>query len=254
MTSKISNLTFTDEDDIASMSAVEQILNTEVANTLATDDIIIGTGNDYGFENISVLSTDDSNDTITGIENLDPEFDSSYDLVNSGTLKADEDNDLLTGTLREDDLVSSGTLKADEDNDIITGTASRNGLRGGTDPYTMLRIHSITCVKNGADFLRSPDDTYMTVNGTEMWGDYSMIRGLTRFVNISSTFFIPTNQSLSPRIELFDRDNGSRDDSLGGFTASPAFLHDYRVQEVCGSGSIYKIYYSFGFCNSLDCF
>jgi len=253
MTSKISNLTFTDEDDIASMSAVEQILNTEVANTLATDDIIIGTGNDYGFENISVLSTDDSNDTITGIENLDPEFDSSYDLVNSGTLNADEDNDLLTGTLREDDLVNSGTLKADEDNDIITGTASRNGLRGGTDPYTMLRIHSITCVKNGADFI-SPDDTYMTVNGTGLWGDYNMIRGLTRFVNISITSFIPTNQSLNPRIELFDRDNCSRDDSLGGFTASPAFLHDYRVQEVRGSRSIYKIYYSFGFCNSLDCF
>ncbi len=40
MESELSNLTFTDEDDIVPGSGVEQILNTGIANTFAGDDII----------------------------------------------------------------------------------------------------------------------------------------------------------------------------------------------------------------------
>jgi hypothetical protein len=247
MTSKISNLTFIDEDDIASVSVVEQILNTEVANTLGGDDIIIGTAKDYGFENISVLSTDDGNDTIMGIENLDPELDSSYDLVNFGTLNTDEVNDILTGTSRDDDFVNSGTLNADENNDILTGTASHNSFRGGGG-YSLITIHSIKCVKNGADFI-GPDDTYITVNGTRIWGDYNMKRGQTRSVNRSVTIFASTPQGLTPYVELFDKDNSfDKDDSLGGFTANFDGLGP-RVTQVRGSGSTYNVSYSFGFTN-----
>ena len=246
MTSKIVNLTFTDEDDIASVSAVEQILNTEVANTLAGDDIIIGTANNYGFENISVLSTNDSNDTIMGIENLDPEFDSSYDLVNSGILNADEDNDILTGTSRDEDFVNSGTLNADENNDILTGTASRNSLRGSR--VMLLTIHSIKCLNNGADSF-GPDDTYIEVNGRRIWGDYNMKRGQTRSVDISIKRDFPANpkqtQDLYPWIELYDLDNSwSRNDSMGGFNA---VLGRERMQQVHGSGSTYEVYYSFDY-------
>jgi hypothetical protein len=42
MAIELSNLTFTDQDDIVPLSGVEQILNTGVANTLAGNDSITG--------------------------------------------------------------------------------------------------------------------------------------------------------------------------------------------------------------------
>jgi hypothetical protein len=235
MTIKLSNLTFTDEDDIIPASAVEQILNTEVANTLADDDIIIGTGNDYDFENVSVLSTDDGNDdTITGIENLEPEFDSSYDLVSSGTLNADEDKDILTGTSRDDGIVNSGRLNADEDNDTITGTASRTFL----PTIGSLTIHSIKCLRANADYF-GPDDTYITVNGRKIWGDYNMKRGRTRSVNSHYQSPFATE---AVRVELLDYDWSGAHDKLGGFFA--VRTNGVVKKQVQGSGSIYEVYYS----------
>jgi hypothetical protein len=307
MAIKLSNLTFTDEDDIVPASALEQILNTEVANTLAVDDIIIGTGNDYGLENVSVLSTDDGNDIINGIENLEPEFDSSYGLVNSGTLDADDDNDIITGIedlesefdssyglvnsviLDADDdndiitgiedlesefdssygLVNSGILDADDDNDIITGTSRVEGLVNsgtlntdeGRDILTgtasnhyrsfgTLIINRIKCLKNGADRF-GPDDTYITINGKRVWGDYNMKRGRTRSVNHYSkrdlnnpnNWGTPTNSN--PVIELFDLDNSwSADELMGRFAPGDTFGME-RKQQVRGNGSIYEVYYSY---------
>jgi hypothetical protein len=236
MASKLSNLTFTDENDIIPASAVEQILNTEVANTLADDDIIIGTGNDYDFENVSVLSTDDGNDdTITGIENLEPEFDSSYDLVNSGTLNADEDNDILTGTSRNDDIINSGRLNADKDHDILTGTtSSKYGQM-----IKSLTIHSIKCLRANADNI-GPDDTYINVNNLKIWGDYNMKRGRTRSVNFDYRSSFPR----AVKVELFDCDGGwGRDDPMGGFYVGTT-RGKVMKKQVQGSGSSYEVYYS----------
>ncbi len=44
MAIELSNLTFTEQDDVVPASGVEEILNTGLANTLAGDDIITGTG------------------------------------------------------------------------------------------------------------------------------------------------------------------------------------------------------------------
>jgi hypothetical protein len=66
MAIELSSVMFTDQDDIVPQSGVEEILNTGIANTLAGNDRITGTGNDYGFENVGTLNTDDGNDTITG--------------------------------------------------------------------------------------------------------------------------------------------------------------------------------------------
>lgn len=235
MAIKLSNLTFTDEDNIVPASAVKQILNTEVANTLAVDDIIIGTSNDYGFENVRVLSTDEGNGTISGIENLEPEFESSYDLVNSGTLDVDEDDDILTGTSRDNGFVNSGTLNTDEYNDILTGTASRNLYSN----FSSVRIHSIKCLKANGD-PTGPDDTYIKINGRKIWGDYNMNNGRARSVDRS----VDTPSNSTSWVELFDDDNGwSRDDSMGGFT--PINTGGFqRMQLVEGSGSIYEVYYS----------
>jgi hypothetical protein len=237
MAIKLSNLTFTDdEDDIVPPSAVEQILNTEVANTLAADDIIIGIGNDYGFENVSVLSTDDSNGTITGIENLEPEFGSSYGIVNSGALNADEDNDILTGTSRDDGIVNSNTLNADDYNDRLTGTASRNSSSG----LSSLTIHSIKCIWANGD-PTGPDDTYIEIDGRKIWGDYNMNDGRTRSVDY---YFVNTLLNPTTWVELFDDDHGwSRDDSMGGF--NPVNTRGQETMQLVERGiCLYEVYYS----------
>jgi hypothetical protein len=235
MAIELSNLTFIDESDIVLASGVEQILNTEVANTFTVDDLIIGTGNDYGFENVSVLSSDEGNDTITEIENLQLEFGSSYGIINSGTLNADEDSDILTGISRDDVLVNSGTLNAGEGNDTITGTTSRIGSRGGT-----VRIYEIKCIHANADRF-GPDDTYINIDGIRRWGDYNMNDGQTRSVNLA----VATPFRSQPWVELFDGDRGwSRDDSMGGFTPVNTW-HSRRMQQVHGSGSTYEVYYSY---------
>jgi hypothetical protein len=233
MAIKLSNLTFTDEDDIVSPSVVEEILNTEVANTLAADDIIIGTDNDYDFENVSVLSTDDGNGTITEIENLESEFGSSYGIINSDTWNVDEDNDILTGISRDDSLVNFGTLKADQDNDTITGTASRKFL----PMIGSLTIHSIKCLRANADYF-GPDDTYITVNHRKIWGDYNMKRGQTRSVN--SHYQSPYVTAVW--VQLLDYDWAGGHDNLGGFYA--AKTNGVVKKQVQGSGSVYEVYYS----------
>jgi hypothetical protein len=47
MAIELSTITFTEQDDIVPVSGVEKIVNTGIANTLAGNDIITGTG-DYG--------------------------------------------------------------------------------------------------------------------------------------------------------------------------------------------------------------
>jgi hypothetical protein len=45
-----------------------------------------------------------------------------------------------------------------------------------------LTIDRIQAIRAGADPIGA-DDTYITVNGTKIWGDYSMTTGQTRSVN-----------------------------------------------------------------------
>ena len=71
MAIELSNLTFTDEDDIVPVSGVEEILNTGIANTLGGDDIITSTGLSFGFINYGTLNSAYGNDIIIGICNDD---------------------------------------------------------------------------------------------------------------------------------------------------------------------------------------
>ncbi|WP_414585562.1 hypothetical protein [Scytonema sp. PCC 10023] len=100
-----------------------------------------------------------------------------------------------------------------------------------------VRIDRIQAIKAGADVIGA-DDTYITVNGGKIWGDYSMTTGQTRLVNRSVT-----TRGSSTRVELFDDDPWpNRDDSLGGFTAVNTNGQLSRAR-VSGSGSIYDVYY-----------
>ena len=98
MAIELSNLMFTDEDDIVPQSGEEQILNTGVANTLAGNDTITGigprySGIEYGLFNSGTLNTGEGNDVITGIT---PFYIGFYGLRNSGTLNTEEGNDIIT--------------------------------------------------------------------------------------------------------------------------------------------------------------
>ncbi len=197
MVIKLSSLRFTDEDGIVPASVVERILNTEVANSI-----------------------DDGNGTITGSKNLEPEFGSTYSIVNSDTL-------------------------TDEDNDILTGTLSSNERRASSGfPNMMLEIRSIKCIKNGADS-DGADDTYIKINGKSVWGIYEMEEGETYTVSHEVRY----KNSAQPRIELFDKDPKSKkgknkDDFMGGFTAetfSWITPSAQRINQVSGSGSVYEI-------------
>jgi hypothetical protein len=98
-----------------------------------------------------------------------------------------------------------------------------------------LTIDRIQAIKANADFI-GPDDTYITVNGTRLWGEHSMSTGQTRDVNRSFT-----GPGSSLNVQLFDADPGN-DDRLGGFNAVNTAGVQRRVR-VSGSGSIYDVYY-----------
>ena len=100
MAIELSNLTFTDEDDIVPLFGAEQILNTGIANTFAGNDRITGTygpDSDIGFKNVGVLNTDDGNDTITGIGNPLAFDIGESGIFNSGTFNMGEGDDVITG-------------------------------------------------------------------------------------------------------------------------------------------------------------
>ena len=98
-----------------------------------------------------------------------------------------------------------------------------------------LTIDRIQAIKAGADFLNR-DDTYITVNGTKIWGEQNMSTGQIRNVNRSFT-----GSGSSLRVELFDADPGN-DDRLGGFNAVNTRGVERRVR-VSGSGSTYDVFY-----------
>jgi hypothetical protein len=126
MAIKLSDLTFTDRADVVPASGVEEISNTGVANTLAGNDIVIGTKeitidtppqNRFGsIFNSGTLNTADGSDIITGTINrqeipfVHPDEDYDYyifyenyysayssGIYNIGSIYTGDGNDRITG-------------------------------------------------------------------------------------------------------------------------------------------------------------
>jgi len=154
MAIELSNLTFTEQDDIVPASGLEEIVNTGIANTLAGNDEITGTRTGYhvileltngplgdnigaGFYNTGTLNTADGNDIVTGIHNppyiyRGSDNIKSYGILNyAGTLDSGEGNDTITGTGRESGINNGGTIHTDDGNDLIIGTVGPNGYGEG---------------------------------------------------------------------------------------------------------------------------
>jgi hypothetical protein len=164
MAIELSSLMFTEQDDRVPPSEVEEILNTGIANTLAGNDEITGTGTEYnlsdeptgdgtgfynigrGFYNIGTLNTADGSDIITGIHTPTDPYNSGLDIKSygilheAGTIDTGNGNDIITGIseARINDefydnifgiyISSNGTLDTGKGNDIITGSGLGFGL------------------------------------------------------------------------------------------------------------------------------
>jgi hypothetical protein len=99
-----------------------------------------------------------------------------------------------------------------------------------------ITIDQIQAIRAGADTF-SADDTYITINGSKIWGENSMSSGQSRTVNRGTN--VPGS---SARVQLFDADWPDDDDSLGGFTAYNTNFQT-AVTRVSGGGSTYDVYY-----------
>jgi hypothetical protein len=152
MAIELSDLTFTEQDDIVPESGQsDQIVNRYTTypfvstNTLAGNDRITGTFVDhayyspeqhYGFKNVGVLNTNDGNDTIIG-ELVYGRFGgnySAYNILNYGTVNTGEGDDIIQGGYQYGasyavyhGIYNSGTLNMGEGNDTITGVGNREG-------------------------------------------------------------------------------------------------------------------------------
>jgi len=129
MAIELSNLTFTEQDDIVPESGEEQILNTGIANTFAGNDTITGNGYFYGYgiENYGTLNTEEGNDIITGTG-------FAYGLKNYGTLNTGQGNDIITSisTIPPYSYVPSlynrGFIDTSDGDDIITSSSNTMGI------------------------------------------------------------------------------------------------------------------------------
>jgi hypothetical protein len=163
MAIELSNETFTNRADVVPPSGVEEISNTGIANTLAGNDIVIGTKeitidtppqNRFGsIFNSGTVNTGDGNDIITGTINrreipyVPPYQDYPYYLFyekyysayssgiyNIGSIYTGEGNDRITG-INEAVLsgfgydygiyTEGGTIDTGDGNDIITGITQK---------------------------------------------------------------------------------------------------------------------------------
>jgi hypothetical protein len=136
MALELSNLMFTDQADVVPPSGMDGILNTGIANTLAGNDIILGTKEtkiDIPFQetyssifNSGTLNTADGDDIITGTISEIKSSGNYYGIYNIGSIYTGDGNDKIRGRGFYG-LVNEFTITTDNGNDIISGTGEGGG-------------------------------------------------------------------------------------------------------------------------------
>lgn len=135
----LSTLTFTNQVDIVPASGTAEIINTSIANTLAGDDIITGTGETpqeilfYGSRTVGIynesngtINTGSDKDAITGYGNIGI-YNESNGIINTGNNK-----DAITGYGSQTGsssnntigVLNDGTINMGSKDDIISGYAT----------------------------------------------------------------------------------------------------------------------------------
>ena len=174
MAIELSNLTFTEQDDIVPVSGIEEILNTGIANTLAGNDRITGdvtnstSQSTNGIYNSGTLNTDDGNDIITGIGRLRDWWENPFPkdgigIYNTiGIIETGNGNDIITGIGPIQGIQSlSGTINTSDDNDTITGATIGPARDAGV--VGILMVDSTLDTGKGNDVIR----------GTALNGDFT---------------------------------------------------------------------------------
>jgi hypothetical protein len=155
MAINLSNVTFTDQDDIVPPSGVEPIISFGTINTLAGNDIING-GNpfifgdndspaNYAFINEGTLNTNSGNDLITGIYDS-YSSDLGAGIENRGSINTGDGNDTLSGINGINGSDSHGVgiknligiIDTGDGNDMITGVGFDFGIFTGN--FTEIKI------------------------------------------------------------------------------------------------------------------
>jgi hypothetical protein len=192
MTIELSSVIFTDEDDIVPASGEDKILNTGIANTLAGNDVITGTG-EYGvligtieFGNrVATLNTGDGNDEITGTTTMYPQYNPSSRLDHGmygiiigygSTIDTGKGDDIITGSAKTPDdingisqgFINLGTFNTDDGNDTITGIAddSNDQTAGGFIRGLYNNIGSTFDTGKGNDVIMSSGEYSFNNGGT----------------------------------------------------------------------------------------
>jgi len=242
MAIELSNLTFTEQDDIVPASGVEEIVNTGIANTLAGDDIIIGTST--GFNGIYVISgninTGDGNDTITGTASPSTSLESGINVNGFSRIDTEKGKDIITGNGYVG-IRNSGLLNTGNEDDIITGNSitTENG-----NPYT-IGIDNFGILNTG-----DGNDTISGTNSTK--GSYGLANaGLIDTSNgndiITVTAFFANHGTIN---------TGNGKDSIiphGGFLNSGGvFLGDGNDSIIASFNNNFNFFNRFDNFNTID--
>jgi len=165
MAIELSNLTFTDEDDIVPASGVEEIFNTGITNTLAGNDIITGE-NTYSIPEGSIpvnsgirtyrgiLNTGNGNDRITGIyDELKGDLYAGFGIyILESTIDTGDGDDIITGTsidIGQGIQSYRSIVKTGDGNDIITGSVQGGEGVGISHSYSTIDTGNGNDIING---------------------------------------------------------------------------------------------------------
>jgi hypothetical protein len=135
MAIELSTITFTDQADVVPASGVERIVNTDIANTLAGNDIItgVGDGSESSIFNSGTINTAEGNDRITGTHNQTQDSPFAHGIFNSGSIDTGDGNDIINGDTTAgigNGIVNGGSINTGNGNDRVIGTAYNS-----TDEY-----------------------------------------------------------------------------------------------------------------------
>jgi hypothetical protein len=136
MTIQLSAITFTDEDDIVPAFEDDAIVNRDITNTFAGNDLIMGTtitGSDhFGIGNSGTINTGAGHDMIIGIcDENHPMIPNAGIFSDGGIINTDDGDDIIIGTSQSWNgifIISRGTINTGDGNDQIIGSAIGSGI------------------------------------------------------------------------------------------------------------------------------
>lgn len=235
MTIQLSAITFTDEDDIVPAFEDDAIVNRDITNTFAGNDLIMGTtitGSDhFGIGNSGTINTGAGHDMIIGIcDENHPMIPNAGIFSDGGIINTDDGDDIIIGTSQSWNgifIISRGTINTGDGNDQIIGSAIGSGIDVNSE--------SIIDTGNGNDAITGMGSYGVENSFIINTGDGNdKITGIGTF---SSDYGIVNGGTM---------DTGAGNDEITGTSPSGGISNDFNSiidtgdgnDEITGTGSI----------------